>query len=116
MAIRAGGAPEGGRGFGPVKSREIREIEDDIIDEIRYAADVQRNADSIKLSDNFHLDALLMRGGQWGGYYKVDIQRRRGNKVTVAQAMVQDGVNSYTEVQEALRNSLGDGQKWIVTA
>ncbi len=118
MPIRDGGAPVGGRGFGTVTNRERRTIVLDVIDSISYASTVQRNSNDINglaRKTGFHIDAAYMSSGDYAGYYKVDIQRGRGTKDTVAQVMVEDGVSSHNDIQDALTESLDSGHKWIVT-
>ena len=116
MPVHAGGNPEGGRGFGSVNGSQRREIVADIIGQISYASDVQRTRSSLKSSKNFHLDAIALGVGEFAGHYRVDIQFKGGGGGTVAQAIVPDtnGV-SHWDIREALRKSLENGQKYVVT-
>ncbi|GMA60384.1 hypothetical protein NZD89_12325 [Alicyclobacillus fastidiosus] len=99
-----------GTNMGNTNGTLRKEIRDDIISEIGNIADVMRTADSIYLSDNFHLDSK-----QIGQAFKVEIQYRKNTKQTVSVALVDQGATNVGDLRTALTNSLNDGHIWIVT-
>ena len=46
-----------GTNYGEANKKQRTEIEDDIVEKLKHYSDVMRDANSIKTSDNFHLDA-----------------------------------------------------------
>jgi hypothetical protein len=98
---------------GPIDStnkKQKREIDDDIIDEIRDISSVRRERNSLFTSSNFHLDARSVDDG-----YKVEIQHKRGSKRTVSCVVLEDTCNSLADLQAALRGSMGSQTVWHAT-
>ncbi len=94
----------------PTNGKLRKEIGWDILDELGSINDVMRTADSIKTSDNFHLDSRELDGN-----FKVEIQYRRGNKGTVAVVLVDAGATSLNDFVTAVRGSLTTGTVWEVS-
>ena len=97
---------------GPIDntSRSEKDEVGDLIDSLNDVDDIRRDRNSIKLSANFHLDARAVDEG-----YKVEIQRRRGNKKTVSCVVVEDGCNQLQDLVDALEGSLRSRTVWHAT-
>ena len=80
-----------GINYGETNEKQREEIEDDIVDKLTHYADFMRDANSIKTSANFHLDARKMNND-----YKVEIQWKSG-------------------IQAGLRGSLSASTNWQLT-
>lgn len=89
---------------------EKDEVCDDIIDSLGSVDDIRRDRNSIKTSSNFHLDARHVDEG-----YKVEIQRKRGNKKTVSCVIVEDSCQSLQDLVDALEGSLRSQTVWHAT-
>ena len=110
MALTRGNRPR--TPFERTSPSEQREIENDIIDEINDVSELMRTRDSIITSRNFHLDSSNRGHPEW---FKVDIQRRRGTRATVAQIHLYESATQVDEARQGFRNCLNDGYIWIVT-
>jgi len=117
MPIKPGDAPTG-RGFGNTNGTERKRICSDVIAKITQASTVQLNDNDIgKLArkTGFHIDSIELLDGDHSGHYKVDIQRARPPKDTVAQVLVHPDVTDAAEIRAGLEASLREGTKYIVT-
>jgi hypothetical protein len=108
MPAVQGQAP--GSAFDNTNSSLRKEVKDDIADALTSIDDVKRTADSIVVSDNFHLDSKLVNN-QW----KVEIQYRKGTKGTVAVVLVDPNATSIADLKQAIKGSVSDGNIWLVT-
>jgi len=99
-----------GSSFTNTNSTLRKEIKNDIAGALTSISDVQREADSIVKSDNFHLDSRSVNS-QW----KVEIQYRAGTKGTVALVLVDPNATSLADLQTAINGSASDGHIWNVT-
>jgi hypothetical protein len=98
-----------GRNMGATNKLLRTEIENDIVNKVKVA-DISRTANSIKTSQNFHLDAVKLSDGA----FKVEIQYKKGTKQTVAVAQVQPG-SSDANMRSGLLESLKDGFTYLVS-
>ena len=108
MPVQQGQIP--GHAFGNTNGALRKEIKNDLLGEISDINDLKRTADSIAISDNFHLDSRDLNGN-----FKVDVQYRRGTKETVAQIMLAPNATSLADAKTGINNSAGDGHIWNVT-
>lgn len=98
------------KNMGSTNSTLRDEIQQQIIDSIKQVGDVMRTQNSIYVSPNFHLDAV-----QLGQNYKVEIQYKKGTKLTVAVISLAQTAQNAADVRKGLSESLQDGHQWDVT-
>jgi hypothetical protein len=103
--------PEPKAGFGNTNSSLRKEIANDLLSQLTDISGLMRTADSIVISDHFHLDSRELQDGS----FKVDVQYRKGTKATVAQIQLAPTATSLADAQEGINNSAADGHIWIVT-
>jgi hypothetical protein len=106
MPVKKGNA---GRNMGDTNKDLRTEITDDLISGLKVA-DVSRTKDSVRKSANFHLDSKELEDG----VYKVEIQFQKAKKQTVAVVQVSPDA-SDADLQTGLKNSLKDGNVYLVT-
>lgn len=97
-------------------NKKKREIEDDIADKIGAVSEIMRTADSIKVSDTFHLDAKFLKSQN---VYKVEVQLRKPPKTTASIVLVAatltDTPTNLTNLRKAINDSADDGHIYSVT-
>jgi hypothetical protein len=97
-----------GRNMGATNKDLRKEIQDDLISALKVS-DISRTKDSIKKSDNFHLDSKEL-----DGKFKVEIQYQSGKKQTVAVVQVEPGARD-ADLRTGLTSSLKDGYTYLVS-
>jgi hypothetical protein len=115
MPVVDQGAPTGGRGIKLLTSQAKITEATDLINEV-IASNVNRTAvkNSLYTSKNFHIDAVPI-GGKGAKRCKVEVQEQKGDKDTIAVAVLETHVNSDADVRTALINSLGNQHVWGVS-
>jgi len=116
MPVVDNGAPTGGRGIEQVtKPKEVTDVTD-LINGIA-ASQVNRTTtkNSVYQTELFHVDSVPITGQGGAKRCKVEVQRKKGTKNTVAVAILQMHVSSDADVRQALLNSLGNQHIWEVS-
>jgi hypothetical protein len=113
MAVDQGPSPS--QAFGATNASLRKEIANDLLTQLTYVGDLMRTQDSIAISDNFHLDSRMMTSGNYKGYYKVDVQYRRGTKKTVGEIMLSPDAVDLDDATYGLTQSVSTGYIYIVT-
>ena len=92
-----------------------KEIKDELLDRLSAVSDLMRTADSIAISPNFHLDSRWMTSGTHPNHYKVDIQYRKGQGLTVGEIMLSPAATSLDDAKSGLNLSVAQAVIYIVT-
>jgi hypothetical protein len=110
MPVTDQGAPTGGRGIKQLTSQSKITEATDLINEV-VASNVNRTAvkNSLYTSKNFHI------GAKGAKLCKVEVQEQKGDKDTVAVAVLEMHVNNDADVRTARISSLGNQHVWGVS-
>ena len=112
LNINDKGAPKGGRGIEDISAlTSLSKEASDLISEINDTSKIMRASvrNSQYESKNLHVDAMTIGNKEYP--YKIEVQKKKGNKNTVA-VCIAASTASIDDIQAALLASLGNHHVW----